>query len=158
MKINGLLAILVVALGGFLAVGATGEIAIAVDPALLPAEALEIPFIADHQTSLALRGWLLGSNLVNLGCAVTLVRSALALRRGETRGWRLLRVATGALAGIALIGIVICLPHLLPLPAGPSGEASEMMLVSVVAAGLGVATMSLVLFGLAHRAVRRQLA
>jgi len=156
VKPNGLLPVLLFALGGFLALGATGEIVIALDPALLPAEALEIPFMADHQTSWALRGWMLGSNLVNLACAVTLVRSARALRRAEARGWRLLRVATGALAGTALVGIAVCLPHLLPLPAGPIGEPSELMLVSVVAAGLGVATMSLVLFGVAHRAVRRQ--
>jgi hypothetical protein len=143
-------------LGGFLGLGATGEIVVALDPGLLPREATEIPFIAAHQTSWALRTWMLGSNAVNLVCAVTLVRSALAIRRRPARGWRQLRVATGTLGGIALVGVLVCLPYLLPLPAGPMGEPSRFMLVSVVGAGGGLATLCLVLFGFAHRAVRHQ--
>ena len=141
------------ALGGFLGLGATGEIVIALDPGLLPPEATEIPFIAAHQTSWALRTWVLGSNAVNLVCAVTLVRSALAIRRGHARGWRQLRVASAALAGIALVGVLVCLPYLLPLPAGPIGGSSRFMLVSVVCAGGGLATLCLVLFRFARRSV-----
>jgi len=129
---------------------------VALDPSLLPPEATEIPFMAAHQTSWALRTWVLGSNAANLISAVTLARSLLAIRRGHARGWRQLRAATGTLAGIALVGVLVCLPYLLPLPAGPMGEASRFMLASVVCAGAGLATLCLLLFRFAHRAVRRQ--
>jgi hypothetical protein len=144
------------ALGGFLGLGSTGEIVIALDPGLLPPETTAIPFMAAHQSSWALRAWMLVSNATNLVCAVTLARAALAIRRGQARGWRQFRVATGTLAGIALVGVPVCLPYLLPLPAGPLGGPSRFMLVSVVAAGVGLATLCLVLFRFAHRAVGRQ--
>jgi hypothetical protein len=153
---NRLLSMFVFALAGFLGLGATGEIVAALDPGLLPPRATEIPLIAAHQTSSALRTWVLGSNAVNLICAVTLVRSALAIRRGRARGWRLLRVATGTLASVAVVGVLVCLPYLLPLPAGPMAGPSRFMLVSVVGASAGLATLCLVLFRLAHRAVRLQ--
>jgi hypothetical protein len=154
VRINRLLSMFLFALGGFLGLGATGEIVVALDPGLLPSEATQIPFMAAHQTSWALRTWMLGSNATNLICAVTLMRSALAIRRGHAGGWRQLRVATGTLGGIALVGVLVCLPFLLPLPTGPMSGPSRFMLVSVVGAGAGLATLCLVLFRFAHRAVR----
>ncbi|MBA2541062.1 MAG: hypothetical protein H0V17_15590 [Deltaproteobacteria bacterium] len=142
-------------LGGFLGLGATGEIVLALNPGLLPHEATEIPFMAAHQTSWVLRTWVLGSNVANLVCAVMLVRSAIAIRRGQARGWRLLRLATGTLGIVALVGVLVCLPYLLPLPIGPAGEASRFMLVSVVCAAAGLATLCLVLFRFAQRAAHR---
>ena len=142
-------------LGGFLCLGATGEIVVALDPGLLPREATEIPFMAAHQSSWVLRAWMLASNATNLIAAVTLARSALAIRRGQVRGFRMLVVATGTLGCIALAGIFVCLPFLLPLPTGPMAESSRFMLVSVVSAGAGLAMVCLLLFRYARRTVRR---
>ncbi len=82
--------------------------------------------------------------------AITLIRSALAIRRGQPRGWRQLRVATGTLATIAVIGIFVCLPDLLPLPAGPMNGPSQFMLASIVGAGVGLATLCVGLFRFAR--------
>ena len=111
--------------------------------------------MAAHQTSCALRTWVLASNIVNLVCAITLVRSALAIRRRHPRGWSQLRIATGTLAGIALTGILVCLPYLLPLPAGRMRDPSQFMLASVVGGGAALATLCLVLFRFARvRSIR----
>jgi hypothetical protein len=143
------------ALGGLLGLGATGEIVLALAPGLLPPEATAVPFMAAHQTSWLLRAWVLGSNVANLLCAVTMLRSAIAIRRGQARGWRQLRVATATLGGIALAGVLVCLPYLLPLPVGPRAEDARLMLVVVVSAGGGLATMCLLLSRFAHRAANR---
>ncbi|CAN5553837.1 hypothetical protein BH11MYX1_BH11MYX1_51490 [soil metagenome] len=156
MRANSLLRLGLLGLGGVLGVGAIGEIVLALDPGLLPAEATVIPFMAAHQTSWALRTWVFGSNVVNLICAVTLVRATIAIGRGQARGWRQLRVATGAVGIVALAGVLVCLPYLLPLPVGAAGEGSTFMLVSVVSAGIGLATLSLLLARFAQRTANQQ--
>ncbi|CAN5901962.1 hypothetical protein BH11MYX3_BH11MYX3_01790 [soil metagenome] len=153
MRTGRLISMFLFALGGMLGLGATAEIVLALDPGLLPVEATKIPFMAAHQTSWALRSWVLGSNVANLICAVTLMRAAVEIRRGHARGWRQLRAATGTLGIIAVVGVLVCLPYLLPLPVGPTSDASRFMLVSVVSAGGGLATLCLVLFRFARRAV-----
>lgn len=119
MKTSRPLRLFLFALGGFLAAGAMAEIVLALDPGLLPPEATEIPFMRAHQTSRVLRTWVLGSNVANLVCAVTLLRAATALGRDQARGWRQLRVASGTLAAVAVVGVLVCLPYLLPLPPDP---------------------------------------
>jgi len=134
---------LTIAVLGFAAVlglGASGEMVLALDPRLFPPEATAIPFIAAHQTSWALRSWMLGSNLLNLSCAVTFASAALAIRRGQAHGWRRLRLAAAVLGSIALVGVPVCLGYLLPLPSGPAESESRFLLFSVVAASLGLAT------------------
>lgn len=143
MRLN----VLVRMLGAFLCVGAVGEIAIALHPALLPREATAVPFMAAHQTSWLLRGWILGSNIVTFVCATTLVR----FRRDRPQRWRQLRTATGTLALIAATGVLVSLVYLLPLRDGPARTASQLMLVSVVSAGLGLASVCALLFRHARR-------
>jgi hypothetical protein len=142
------------ALSATLCLGAIAEIVLAVHPGLLPSEAVAIPFIAAHQTSWPLRSWVLGSNVVNLVCAVTMMRSVIAIRAGRAHGWRRLRAATGVLAGIAVVGVLVCLPYLLPLPTGPDAEPSRIMLSSVVCAGGGLAMLCTLLFRFANHRVR----
>jgi hypothetical protein len=148
------LTMFVLALSGFVGLGAAGEIVLAIVPGVLPPEAAAIPFMAAHKTSWALRSWILGSNIANLACAVTMMRSVIAIRRGRAPGWRKLRTASGALGGIALLGVLVCLIYLLPLPTGPKREPSRFMLISVVSAGAGLASVCLWLFRYAGQARR----
>jgi len=141
------------ALGAFIGMGATGEIVVALAPDVLPREATAIPFMAAHQTSWLLRSWMLGSNAINIVCAILLIRSAIRIRRGDIRGWRQMRAATVTLAVIAFAGILVCLPYLLPLPAAPLRAPSLFMLASVVGAGAGLATLCLVLSRVARNKI-----
>jgi hypothetical protein len=113
------------AFGILIAIGAAGEIAIAIDPDLVPSSVDELPFIAAHGSSLALRAWIFSSNVVNLLCALTIVR-------GHDRTH--VRLAAQVLRAIAGLGVIVCVPLLLPLTA-----AGEAMLASVTLAALAVA-------------------
>src|SRR4051794_2605583 len=107
-----LLAIALLSFGALLACGSVGEIVLAAHPALLPPEALAIPFMAAHRTSSVLRGWMIASNVVNFGCAVTFLWCAPILWRRQARAWPRLRVAATLLGLVALAGIPVCLHFL----------------------------------------------
>jgi len=150
-----LIAIAVFAFGVMLGCGSIGEITLAMHPSLLPPDALKIPFMAAHQTSWGLRGWMIGANLVNLACALTFLVAAVALLRHDARGWARLRAAAGVLGAVALVGVPVCLRYLLPIESGPGRDGSIVMLASVVGAAAGLAAFCLGLVALATRALRR---
>jgi hypothetical protein len=149
------LAITLMGFGAMLVCGSIGEIVLAAHPALLPSEALAIPFIAAHRDSTALRAWMIASNVINLGCAATFVACAPAVWRRRARAWPPLRHAATTLALVALAGIPVCLHYLLPLDAGPARAGSIVMLASVLGAAAGLATVCFVLVTVAVRAQRR---
>jgi hypothetical protein len=148
-----LLPFVLLGLGGMLTMGSLMEITVAIHPALLPSEAIAIPFMALHRTSSVLRAWILAANAVNLFCALTFLRTGAALWRARAKGrdWGRLRAAATVLATIAILGVPVCLAFLLPLPAGPHAivAASRGLLLSIVAGAAGLTAVSLFLRRLA---------
>lgn len=111
--------------------GAVAEIAVAIHPALLPTELDRLPFMAAHHTSPLLRTWILVSNAIDLACALVIASAST---------WRRVRTGARVLGAVAMCGIGVCLPFLLPLPSeGELRTVGVVMLASVIAASVGIA-------------------
>lgn len=132
-------------------VGAIAEIAVATHPALLPNDLDRLPFMAAHHTSPLLRAWILASNLVNLGCALTFAFSIASIRRGVPT-WRRVRNGARVLRTVAICGVGVCLPFLLPLPSEEDARAvGIVMLTSVLAGSVAIAAACTLIVGAARR-------